>query len=205
VAERLQKEHGAQVDWQPFLLHPEIPPEGKEIKPERRQAMMPALSRIMQRAELDNLPYMAPGKMVYSRLALEATEYAREHGKLLSFHRAVFHKLYGDGQDIGSWEVLSDVARNVGLDADDMMRDVTSGAYSTVVDVQTAKAQRLGLDGVPAYILNDKHAVVGAQPYEVFQRLLEEIDSGNCSGCGRARSRHIAGVTPAGKGLANHP
>jgi predicted DsbA family dithiol-disulfide isomerase len=40
-----------------------------------------------------------------------------------------------------------------------------------------AKAQRLGLDGVPAYILNNKHAIVGAQPYEVFQRLLEDINS----------------------------
>jgi predicted DsbA family dithiol-disulfide isomerase len=67
----------------------------------------------------------------------------------------------------------------VGLDAEGMMRDVTSGAYSTVIDVQMAKAQRLGLDGVPAYILNDKHAVVGAQPYEVFQRLLDEMKSGD--------------------------
>jgi predicted DsbA family dithiol-disulfide isomerase len=177
VAERLQKEHGAEVDWQPFLLHPEIPPEGREISPERRQAMMPHLARIMQRAKQDNLPYMVSSKMVYSRRALEATEYAREHGKLHAFHHAVFAKLYGEGQDIGNWEVLSDVARSVGLDADDMMRAVTSGAYSTVIDAQMAKAQRLGLDGVPAYILNDKHAVVGAQPYEVFQRLLEEINS----------------------------
>ncbi len=175
----MQKEYGAEVDWQPFLLHPEIPPEGREITPERRQAMMPSLTRIMQRAKLDNLPYVVPGKMVYSRLALEATEYAREQGKLLPFHRAVFHKLYGEGQDIGSWEVLSDVARSVGLDADDMMRAVTSGAYSAAIETQMAKAQRLGLDGVPAYILNNKHAVVGAQPYEVFQRLLDEIDSGD--------------------------
>ena len=177
MAERLQKEHGAEVDWQPFLLHPEIPPEGREITQERRQAMMPSLTRIMQRAKLDNLPYVVPGKMVYSRLALEATEYAREHGKLHAFHHAVFHKLYGEGQDIGNWEVLSDVARNVGLDADDMMLAVTSGAYSAAIDAQMAKAQSLGLDGVPAYILNNKHAVVGAQPYEVFQRLLDEIDS----------------------------
>jgi predicted DsbA family dithiol-disulfide isomerase len=177
VAERLQKEHGAEVDWQPFLLHPEIPPEGREITQERRQAMMPSLTRIMQRAKSDNLPYVVPGKMVYSRLALEATEYAREQGKLHSFHRAVFYKLYGEGQDIGNWEVLSDVARNVGLDADDMMLAVTSGAYSAPLDDQMAKAQSLGLDGVPAYILNNKHAVVGAQPYEVFQRLLDEIDS----------------------------
>jgi predicted DsbA family dithiol-disulfide isomerase len=179
VAERLQKEHGAEVDWQPFLLHPEIPPEGREISPERRQAMMPHLTRIMQRAKSDNLPYVVSGKMVYSRLALEATEYAREQGKLHSFHHAVFHKLYGEGQDIGNWEVLSDVARNVGLDADDMMLAVTSGAYSTVVDFQLAKAQSLGLDGVPAYVINNRHAVVGAQPYEVFQRLLDEMNSGD--------------------------
>jgi predicted DsbA family dithiol-disulfide isomerase len=176
VAERLQKEHRADVDWQPFLLHPEIPPEGREITADRRQAMMPALSRIIQRAKLDNLPYVVPGKMVYSRLALEATEYAREQGKLPSFHHAVFHKLYGEGQDIGSWEVLSDIARNVGLDADAMLHAVASGAFSAALDVQMAKAQSLGLNSVPTYIINNRHAVVGAQPYEVFQRLLEEIN-----------------------------
>ena len=126
MAERLHEEHGAQVDWQPFLLHPEIPPEGREITQERRQAMMPHLARIMQRAKQDNLPYVVSSKMVYSRLALEATEYAREHGKLLSFHRAVFHKLYGEGQDIGNWEVLSDVARSLGLDPDVMLHATAS-------------------------------------------------------------------------------
>jgi predicted DsbA family dithiol-disulfide isomerase len=131
----------------------------------------------MERAKQDNLPYVIPGKTVYSRRVLEATEYAREHGKLLPFHRSVFHKLYGEGQDIGSWEVLCDIARSVGLDAEDMMRAVTSGAYSAAIETQTAKAQRLGLDGVPTYILNNTHAVVGAQPYEVFQRLLGEINS----------------------------
>lgn len=179
MAERLQKEHGAEVDWQPFLLHPEIPPEGREISPERRQAMMPHLTRIMQRAKLDNLPYVVPDKMVYSRRALEATEYAREHGKLHAFHRAVFDKLYGEGQDIGNWEVLSDVARSVGLGANDMQRTVTSGAYSAALDAQMAKAQSLGLDGVPTYIINNRHVVVGAQPYEVFQRLLDEMKSGD--------------------------
>jgi predicted DsbA family dithiol-disulfide isomerase len=182
VAEKLQKEHGAEVDWQPFLLHPEIPPEGREITTERRQAMMPSLTRIIQRAKFDNLPYVVSSKMVYSRLALEATEYAREHGKLLPFHRAVFHKLYGEGQDIGRWEVLCDIARSVGLDADAMIHAVTSGAYSAAIETQMAKAQCLGLDGVPAYILNNKHAVVGAQPYEVFQRLLDEINSGDDNG-----------------------
>jgi predicted DsbA family dithiol-disulfide isomerase len=179
VAERLQKKHGTEVDWQPFLLHPEIPPEGREITPEMRQAMMPSLTRIMQRAKLDNLPYVVPGKMVYSRLALEATEYAREHGRLPSFHRAVFHELYGAGRDIGSWEVLCDIARNIGLDADAMQHAVTDGVYSAVLDAQIAKAHSIGLDSVPTYILNDRHAIVGAQTYEVFQRLLDEINSGD--------------------------
>ena len=126
---------------------------------------------------MDNLPYVIPGKIVFSRRALEATEYARKQGKLLSFHHAVFHKLYGEGQDIGNWEVLYDIARNVGLDADAMLRAITSGAYSAALDAQIAKAHSIGLNSVPTYILNNRHAVVGAQPYEVFQRLLEEINS----------------------------
>ena len=46
-----------------------------------------------------------------------------------------------------------------------------------MIDDRIAKAHSIGLNSVPTYILNNRHAVVGAQPYEAFQRLLEEINS----------------------------
>ena len=36
--------------------------------------------------------------------------------------------------------------------------------------------QKIGVTGLPAYVLNDRYAIVGAQPYEVFVQALEQIN-----------------------------
>jgi predicted DsbA family dithiol-disulfide isomerase len=110
-----------------------------------------------------------------TRLAHESTEYAREKGKLLKYHRAVFDKFYGKGEDISQWNVLRDAARSVGLDADEMQREVESGRYTAQVNTMVREAQQIGISGVPTYVLNDRYAIVGAQPYEVFLQALKKL------------------------------
>ena len=53
-----------------------------------------------------------------------------------------------------------------------------SGAYSALIDAQTALAEQQGIDSLPTYILNDSYAVIGPQPYEVFQKVLEIMAEG---------------------------
>jgi len=110
-----------------------------------------------------------------TRRAHESTEYAREKGKLLEYHRAVFDKFYGKGEDISQWEVLRDAALQVGLDADEMQREVESGKYTAQVNAMVREAQQIGVSGVPTYVLNDRYAIVGAQPYEVFLQALKKL------------------------------
>lgn len=110
-----------------------------------------------------------------TRRAHEATEYAREKGKHLEFHRAVFDMFYGRGEDIGKWKVLCDAARLVGLDADEMQSTVESGKYTALVNAQVREAQEIGVSGVPTYVLNDRYAIVGAQPYEAFLQALKKL------------------------------
>jgi len=47
-----------------------------------------------------------------------------------------------------------------------------------VVDEHFAQAHALGITGIPTYILDDKYAIVGAQPYEVFQQALLRLAAG---------------------------
>jgi predicted DsbA family dithiol-disulfide isomerase len=115
-------------------------------------------------------------KRIYStRLAHEATEYAREHDKANEFHRALFRKVYAEGQDPSSWEVLRSTAEEVGLDANEMQQLVQSNHYRDLVEEQVRWAQQIGVTGVPTYVINDRYAVVGAQPYEVFKNALTQI------------------------------
>ena len=60
-------------------------------------------------------------------------------------------------------------------DADDMQPVVEGGKYTAEVAAQVRHAQEIGVTGVPTYVINDRCAVVGAEPYEVFKRALAKI------------------------------
>lgn len=110
-----------------------------------------------------------------TRLAHEATEYAREHGKGNQFHKTVFHKVYAEGEDPSQWDMLRSAAEEVGLDADEMQREVEAEKYRANVEDQVRWAYQIGVSGVPTYVIDDRYAIVGAQPYEVFKSALAQI------------------------------
>jgi len=71
--------------------------------------------------------------------------------------------------------VLRSAAEEVDLNADEMQREVENEKYlATVVD-QVRWAYQIGVTGVPTYVINNRYAIVGAQPYEVFKNALEQI------------------------------
>ncbi len=87
----------------------------------------------------------------------------------------MFRLYYAQGQDISRWEILRSAAQETGLDPDEMQTEVEAGRYTQAVEAQIAMAQAQGISGVPTYILDDKYAIVGAQPYEAFQRVLMRL------------------------------
>jgi predicted DsbA family dithiol-disulfide isomerase len=176
VVERLKAEHNVDVEWRPFYLYMDTPPEGRElpeyIKRNRAQGYEDRLHKI---AESYGMVFKSVQRIYNTRLAHEATEYARENGKGNEFHKALFHKVYAEEQDPSQWEVLRTVAREVGLDAEEMQREVESEKYMAKVVDQVRWAYQIGVTGVPTYVINDRYAIVGAQPYEVFKNALEQI------------------------------
>jgi predicted DsbA family dithiol-disulfide isomerase len=176
VVDLLKAEYKVDVEWRPYYLRPDTPPEGMDL-PEYilRARASGADERLQSMANHYGMDFNSPDRIYNTRLAHEATEYANEHGKGLEFHRAVFRKVYAEGLDIGKWDVLRAAAEEVGLDADDMQREVESEKYKNSVVDQVRWAQQIGVTGVPTYVINDRYAIVGAQPYEVFKRALGEI------------------------------
>jgi predicted DsbA family dithiol-disulfide isomerase len=135
-------------------------------------------------AQEAGMEMVTPEVIPNSRRALEASEYAREQGQHEPFHTAVFDKLYREGQDISRWEVLRAAAEEVNLDPDAVQRETETGKYRAAVDDQIAQARALGITGVPTYIFDNRYAVVGAQPYEVFQQAMAELASEVETGAG---------------------
>jgi predicted DsbA family dithiol-disulfide isomerase len=176
VVERLKAEHNVDLEWHPFYLYFDTPPEGREL-PEhvKRARAQGSEERLRQIAESYGMDFVSTQRIHNTRIAHEATEFARVHGKGNEFHKVVFRKVYAEGQDPSQWEVLRSAAEEVGLNADEMQREVESEKYMATVVDQVRWAYQIGVTGVPTYVINNRYAIVGAQPYEVFKSALEQI------------------------------
>ena len=165
-----------EVEWRPFYLYLDTPPEGRDL-PERvkRARAQGSEERLRQLADSYGMEFLSTQRIYNTRLAHEATEYAREHGRGNEFHKVVFRKVYAEGQDPSQWDVLRSAAEEVGLDAEEMQHEVEAEKYMAAVVDKVRWAYQIGVTGVPTYVINNQYAIVGAQPYEVFKSALEQI------------------------------
>lgn len=177
AVQKLSQNYPLEVTWMPFYLRPDTPPEGMELPAHVKAHMKGMQTHLVQMANAAGLRMIFPDRIPNTRIAHEATEYARQKGKANEFHQAVFDCYYGQGEDISRWEVLQQAAKEVGLDADEMREQVEQGKFTVLVSEQVRQSAELGIDGVPTYILNDRYAIVGAQPYEVFEQALKQLIS----------------------------
>jgi len=67
------------------------------------------------------------------------------------------------------------VAASVGLDVDESREVLMSKRYTDDVRADIAAARQIGVTGVPFYVFEDKYAVSGAQPPEVFEDVLRQV------------------------------
>ena len=161
------------MEWRGIEIHPETPLEGslmtKRFRPED-------ISRMME-----NLRSMgAPFGIIFgdreilsnSHLALQAAEFSREQGKFGPFHAALFSAYFSRGLDIGDLDLLTEIGRDAGLDAEAMRKAVQSGKYSAALEKAKEDATVRNVTGVPTFIIDDKKSIVGAQPLDVFRKAL---------------------------------
>jgi len=176
VVDQLKAEYNVDVEWRPFYLRLDTPPEGADLPDYILRARANGSEeRLRDMAEMHGMKFVSTRRIYNTRIAHEATEYARKHNKGNEFHRIVFRKIYAEGQDPSKWDVLRSVAEEVGLDAEDMQSVVDGGKYTAEVAEQVQQAYQIGVTGVPTYVINDRYAVVGAQPYAAFKNALAQI------------------------------
>ena len=167
-----------EVEWRPFYLYFDTPPEGRELSERIKRARANGSEdRLRSIATSYGMEFKSTERIYNTRLAHEATEFAREQGKGNEFHRVIFRMVYAEGKDPSQWDVLRSAAQEVGLDGEALQKAVESETYKVNVEEQVRWAYQIGVTGVPTYVINDRYAIVGAQPYEAFKSALEQINS----------------------------
>ena len=104
-------------------------------------------------------------EMTYnSRLAQELDKWAEQMEKGDAFHDAVFKAYFADGANIADVNILSDIAKSVGLDAGEAHDMMAGRIFKEAVDKDWARAYESGVTAVPTFLMNGQ-TLVGAQQY----------------------------------------
>ena len=174
----LARRFGAQVIWLPFDLHPEYPPEGVEREALRRRygpGIDDALTRRMAEARL---PFTLAEHVPNSRSALRLAELARDRGLHGALHERLMDAYWSRAEDIGDHAVLRALAAAACLDASEVDEVLDGDLYLDRVLASTSEAMSIGVNGVPAFLLDGRLLVLGAQPEEAFERAFAQLAAG---------------------------
>jgi predicted DsbA family dithiol-disulfide isomerase len=163
--------------WLPFDLHPEYPPEGIPRAELHARYGERVHDHVRAMFEREGLAYAPPPDVVPNTMdALRLTELARDRGLHEPMHDRLMDAYWKESQNIGDDDVLRALAAEVGLDRDDTDRVLESDEYRDRVLASTAQAQAIGINGIPAFLLDERLLVLGAQPREVFERAFAELE-----------------------------
>jgi predicted DsbA family dithiol-disulfide isomerase len=99
---------------------------------------------------------------------------AADHGLQGEMKERLLHAYFTENAPIGEPEVLVRLAAETGLDADEVSAMLASDTYRDEVRADEKQAARLGINGVPFFVLGGKYGVSGAQPAEVMLRALNQ-------------------------------
>jgi predicted DsbA family dithiol-disulfide isomerase len=174
--DRLQKEYGVQLRWSVFPLHPETPPEGRELSDlfAGREAMIRDMqARLLQVAAAEGLPLTERSRTYNSRLAQELGKWAEEQSRGDEFRHAVYRAYFVEGINIALPEELLRIAAAVELPPDGARTVLLERSFAGAVDADWQRAMNLHITAVPSHLCNGKR-LTGFASYEDFVRLIGE-------------------------------
>jgi predicted DsbA family dithiol-disulfide isomerase len=112
---------------------------------------------------------------VNSRRAHRLSHFAEQQGVQHELMQNLFKAYFTDGKNVEDREVLADLAAEVGLDRDEALANMDNEDLDHAVQADINQALQIGVQGVPFFVFNNKYAVSGAQPQQVFQQALETV------------------------------
>ncbi|KQZ33002.1 disulfide bond formation protein DsbA [Mesorhizobium sp. Root552] len=180
------------VRWRPFQLDPTIPPQGKD----RRDYMLGKFgseerireihARIEPLGDVEGINFafdaikVAPNTLDAHRLIRWAGAMSEEVQNRLV--RRLFQINFEEGGNLGDHAVLIEAAREAGMDVSVVEALLPSDADVEAVQNEIATASRMGITGVPCFLLEGKYAVMGAQDAATLTDAIRQIAQAKANG-----------------------
>lgn len=179
-------DHPFAIRWLPFMLNPAMPAEGMdrraylEGKFGGKEGAVRAYAPVVQHAEKAGIKINleAIEKTPSTVDAHRLIHWAGVEGTQTAVVSKLFQAYFVDGRDIGNAEVLADVADSAGMDASMVLRLLATDEDRREIVERDAAARGMGINSVPTFIVAGQHAVPGAQPPELWSRVITELRTG---------------------------
>lgn len=170
------------IQWRPYQLDPTIPPEGVDRKAYMTakfgdlEAMRPAHDRLVAMGNEVGIDYRFDD-MKLSANTLDAHRLIRwsaAEGLQNEVVEGLFRANFTEGRNIGDKSVLADIAAEAGMNRDAVAASLATDQDIAEVQQEIAEAQRIGVTGVPCFIVAGRYAVAGAHPAEAIADVIRK-------------------------------
>ena len=168
--------------WLPFELNPDLPPEGvpraayleEKFGAEAVGAMLGRVTEAAARAGVA-MDFARVARQPNTRDAHRLILWAGVEGLQDDVMAALMRAHFEQGRDIGDAPTLAEIAAEAGMDAAVVRRLIGSQADCETVAAMGNEARMMGITGVPSFVIGGAHVVVGAQPADVWLRIIDDI------------------------------
>ena len=183
---QLEAEHEFTVNWHAFELNPTQSGQGEPILPalarkygRSEDEMREAQGNMMSIAkELGiNFEKLQERRTANTFDAHRLVKWAAGQGKQTAMKQALFEAYFGRALDVSDYDVLLDCVRSVGLDVAAAGKVLATDQFADEVREDEATYQRAGVNSVPAFIINQKYLISGAQDPDVLVKAFQDISA----------------------------
>ena len=172
------------VEYHSFELAPDTPVDfaGSEVdflvehKRMPKAQVRPMLDRVAGIAAEVGLDYDFDAlRHTKTVKAHQLLHYAKAHGRQIDIKERLLRAYFVEARHVGREEDLADLASEVGLDRENVLRSLTANEHLDDVRADQETAMRYGIQGVPFYVLDGRYGVSGAQAPETFTQVLTKV------------------------------
>ncbi|WP_417517282.1 DsbA family oxidoreductase [Marinobacter sp.] len=181
---QLAGEYEFTIEWHAFELNPDHSGEGEPI--------LPALARKYGKSEEEARATQNQMMVIAKDLGINfeklqerltcntfdahrLVKWAGEQGQQTGMKQALFEAYFGRGENVSDHDVLVQCVETVGMDTAKAREVLGSDRYARVVREDEANYQKAGVTAVPAFIINNKYLIAGAQEPDTLVQALQEI------------------------------
>lgn len=182
--QQLGTEVQADIAWHPFQLNPYMGKEGQDINEHlsekyglTSEQLQANKQHLVERGKESGIEFnFGQRSRIYNTLDCHILlHFAGEQDKQTELKLALFHAYFTNGLDISDQAVLLDCVEDVGLDRAEAQAVLKDEQYKRTVQDEESKYKHMGIQSVPAFIINDKYLISGGQPVEAFVQGLKDI------------------------------